>query len=388
MSDKRALLFVGICTAFILGYMTQFITAWLVGALITDLDYSGTRAGFLVSLEYLSIAVAAMAVAPFADRVSVKSCAVAGGLLLLSANLAAMFVEGFGVLAITRVAAGIGSGLAMAMGSASLARMANPERAYAQVQIVGAIMGAVIMYSAGYAVTGFGYRGVFGLSVSLCLVGLALLLLLPRQAPPSSSGPATGLPRLFGAGGLVLLCMFVFMVSQGALWGFVERKGHAIAMNQEQLSAAFGIANIVGISGAVAATWANVRFGRVLPVLLGFSVYAVFLYLMFVTGLPSLFMLSFCVMQVLWFFCLPYIFGAAAAIDPHGGLAAAVTSTMLIGLAAGPAVGGLLFDYQGMVAIAWFSSVGTLASMVLLLAAIGRIEPQAGALATPMDSTG
>lgn len=367
--------FTGICTAFQLGYMAPFIAIWLVGAVIRELELSATKAGLLVSAEFLAIAVAAMGIAPFADRFSVKRVAITGAILIIAANITSIAFENYELLLISRTLAGIGGGLAMAMGSAALARYPNPERSYAAVQIVGAVVAAIILYTAGYAVSSFGYRGVFGLYVLYCAIGLFLLLFLQPDSGHSESSSRTAIPRLFGTGGVLIAVMFIFMVMMGSTWSFLETKGHDIGLAQEQLSWIFGISSLVGISGAILSSWINIRFGRLLPVSLSFTLASVVFFTLFGYASSLVYQLSLFTMQVLWFFCLPYIFGAAAALDGTGRVAAALTSSMLVGLAFGPIVGGYLWDFSGLISIGQFASIGCVVAMLLMFVVIYQIKP-------------
>ena len=380
LSDRRTYLlyFTGLCAAFQIAYVTLFVTPWLVGAVMSELGMPPFRAGLLVAIEYLAIAFAALASAPVIARLPPRGLAILGAALVLAGNIASLFPQSFVWLSAARTIAGIGGGLVMATGTALVAIAQIPDRTYGQVQMIGAVIGATTLFLCGYAVTAFGYRGIFALLATFCLLALPLLGFLPRTSIGSLTGSSSGanyrIPKLFGLGGATILAMLAYQTALGVGWGFIERQGTSLGISQAHLSLSFGIAALIGISGAGLATWINVRFGRSLPIAGGIGLFAVVLLSIFNTDSVPLFHLLFTMVEILWFFCLPFIFGVAASLDGQGRIAAAVSAAMLVGNALGPAIGGKVLDVWGLAGVGQFSFAACLSAMVLLVYVAGRTQ--------------
>lgn len=367
------IILVGVCAAFVVGNFSQFTGLWLVGAVITELDYSAGNAGLILTLEYLGIALSAFVLAPIMGRVSLRNLAILGAIGAVLFHALSIQMQNYPALLALRFSAGFCAGATFAASSAVVASLYNPDKTYGQIQIVFAAIGAVTLYSTGYITAAYGYKGVFGLLTLVSALAIPLLLLLPKKKGTESKSASLDIkasPNLFGLGSGVVLAMFLFNICEGSTFVFLERKGVDINVSQQELSWIFGTGGIIGVGGAALATWINVRFGRVLPMVIGLGLNALVVIAIYLTEIKALYWGLFYFIEIFWFFCLPYIFGTAAALDNQGRLAATVSGAMLLGIAGGPVIGGMVADSWGLSAIGILGSAACLLSMLVLVTVI------------------
>lgn len=391
MSNTRRnalIILIAVCAAFVVGNFSQFTGLWLVGAVMTELEYSARNAGLILTLEYLGVAVSALTLAPFMGRVSLRRMAICGAVGAVIFHALSTQVQYYPALLALRFSAGLCAGATFAASSAVVASLYNPDRTYGQIQIVFSAIGAITLYSTGYITAKYGYRGVFVLLTLVSALAIPMLLWLPKGNGVSnnSTNQAINLapPKLFGLGGGVALAMFLFNICEGSTFVFLERKGVEINFTQQELSWIFGSGGVIGIFGATLATWFNIRFGRMLPVVIGFGLNSLVVIAIYANDIKVFYWGLFYLIEIFWFFCLPYIFGTAAALDSQGRLAATASGAMLLGIAGGPVMGGIVADNWGLAAVGilgFFSCVVSLLVLVIAIKTMDKPKPQEKPLA-------
>lgn len=370
VSKPGVIFFIAISAIYIVGYFNQFVTPWLVGSLMTDLEITASQAGTIISVEYAGLAVAALICVTMTKYISVRATALIAILVALASNLLSVFAESYSQLLVLRMVAGIGEGVAFALSNAIVATTRNPDKIYGELQVLSAVLGAMMVFSTGYVVGAFGYQGIFVLLAGVCLLALIIVLTLMSDSTRSMDKPSAKAWRvssILGMGGLTVLSMFLFNLCEGALWSFAERRGVELGLTQENLSLIFGVGAVVGTTGGLVASLIHVRFGRTLPILLGLGLNALVVLLAFTTNTTAIFVVTYLAIQVFWFFCVPYIFGTAAAVDNLGQLAALLSSALMVGLAVSPLIAGYMVDWWGLGSIGWFGFANSLGAMLSLL---------------------
>ena len=129
--------------AFVVGNFSQFTGLWLTGAVMDTLGFSASRAGLILTLEYLGIAVSTFVLAPMIARVPLRKLALAGAAGALVFHTCSVFVENYFALLSLRFLAGFCAGAAFAASSAIVAALHNPEKAFGQIQMVFAAIDGV-----------------------------------------------------------------------------------------------------------------------------------------------------------------------------------------------------------------------------------------------------
>lgn len=238
-----------------------------------------------------------------------------------------------------RPLAGLGEGAALAAANAAVAAAPDPDRLYARVVLIGAPGAAVLLATLPLAIQLGSYAGAYGALGALTLIALPFVRRLP-DAHRAQRGGIAGMNRRAAAA--ILFAVFSLQTCQGAIWAFSERLGLRVGLSTEGVGYVLGAGGVLGIAGAGLATLLGTSRGRGLQLILGIA--TVGAACVCVVHAPNA--IAWASAQWLWstafLFTLPFLLGAAAAVDPTGRVSAALGGVGLIGTAAGPILGGLL----------------------------------------------
>jgi MFS family permease len=134
------------------------------------------------------------------------------------------------------------------------------------------------------------------------------------------------------------------------------------------------IVALLGLLGAYLAFWMGDRFGSKWPIVLGLGLNVVAAVGIALTTNS----LSYLIFLVLWnaayYFVVPYLMGALAAMDDLGRWVVASDGVWTLGDAAGPAVAGTLVEWGGYRPLAVLALVAGLSCMFMLLGVLRRFE--------------
>ena len=136
--------------------------------------------------------------------------------------------------------------------------------------------------------------------------------------------------------GLIFFCLAV-----GGVWNFIERMGDAAGFDARFVGYTLSGVSVVGVAGALTATWLSTRLGRIIPFAAGIVIIAVSFVLLY--GLPSqnLFVMSAFLFKYGGWFISPYLLANMTTLDPSGRLITATNSVIAFGQGLGPFVVGL-----------------------------------------------
>ncbi len=116
--------------------ISQISLPLLVSALIAGLGLDERNAGLVVSVELLTVGLTAFCISPFVHRSPRRTLALIGATLAIAGHLLSVFAADMSLLIAVRVLAGIGAGMLIAVGNASVASSDNPDRMFSLVLIV------------------------------------------------------------------------------------------------------------------------------------------------------------------------------------------------------------------------------------------------------------
>ena len=180
---------------------------------------------------------------------------------------------------------------------------------------------------------------------ALDVAGLALTRFLPGRAidSPDRSGIKTELHVLLAWATLLgALGFALFEAANTAQFTYIERLGVSLALTDQQIGSALLIASLAGIPGAFTIVLLGSRFGRMAPLTLGISLSICGL-LALITGTSfGTYLMGASLLGFSWAFCLPYIQGLLAELDPHGSAVAAGAASSTIGGSIGPGLAALV----------------------------------------------
>ena len=375
-------LVVGAIAAQVIGGLVPQMSPFVIGGLMAGLSLSEREAGFVASIEFLALAVTAIAIAPVLPRFSYRRVGLVAVVLTLLAQGASIFSASAMSLALLRGLAGVGEGALYAVSlSIVCSRSSNPDKVYGYFQVVWAL----------------GQRRALRhrrpphrrLRASRHLRADRGRDPRARAAPAPHSGrprqerraelqrTRRGRPRCLGV--MTLAAIALYLTVSAAIYAFSAPLGERAGLDTTAVGYALTVASLVGLAGAGAATALNVRWGRAIPIsgfCVGFILVALALCL---SRNPTAYVVALVASGVIYYFSIPYLFGLAAALDRSGRWAAAAGSAYLIGFAAGPLVAGAVIAAAGYAGLAAVCVAITAAAWGLAMVVIRRLSGTARA---------
>jgi predicted MFS family arabinose efflux permease len=366
-------LLLGAVAATGIGVLSADTMPLLVGALMDDLSLSEARAGPLGSVELAAGALVSISVAHWVGRISRRTLALAGAVLVIAGCLISAAVQGYAALTAARLGVGLGSGAILAAGNAAVAACRDPDRLYARMSVIGGLAIALVIGLLPLALRPWGYAGGFLVVGLLALACTPLVLWLPPNPPADVEEDPERLPRKLLAS-CVMLAVLLESISGNALWVFSERIGLRAGLELEQVAIVLGVTTVIGLLGAVLATLLGTRVGRTLPLSLGLGIGALAKWAMVAWQLPLSFITTNVILAIAWFFALPYMLGMTAALDRLGRWSAVAIGAMSCGAALGPGLAGLLIGPTSYAQLTWFCPGLTVCALVLLIPVARRLD--------------
>ncbi len=375
--DPIKLIAAALAAQLIGGLVTQ-MSPLIIGGVIPGLSLTEQQAGFVAFAEFFVLSGTAIIAAPLLPRLSYRTVCLVAVLLAVAAQLGSLFTTSLQAVVALRCVAGIGEGLVYAVSLAVVAsRSANPDRLYGLFQIAWAV-GSMGFFSVGGQLTeAFAHRGIYGMITVVTVVLIPLLLLLPADHSDvrvQESGEAESSSAVMGI--IVLLGTFLYLTVSAAVYTFSEPLGQRAGLDTGQVGFALTAGSVVGFTGALMATWLNVRRGRAMPITVFCVVFSLLAIVICINQNPVVYVGALILTVVFFYFSVPYLFGLAAALDRQGRWAAAAGSAYLLGFAVGPAFAGTVIETFGYPALGYASALVTMTAWGLLMVVVNHVQSQ------------
>jgi len=341
----------------------------LVAGLIDGLGFSNREAGFVGSANVYGAACGALLAVFLVRRLPWRPMQVVLLALLLSLDLASTLVKSAEPLIALRFLHGVVGGTSVGTGLAIMARTAIPDRAFGMLLAVQYGAGGLgIMFLPALA-RSHGPEVLFLALAAFTAVTLVMLPFLAEYPPRSaaadqvlSAGRVRRLPL-----GRTLVAIFLFQAANMALSAFVIPLGRHYGLDDGFISNTIGVANWIGVTGAIAVIWMAGRFNRTVPVasVLALSLAGVVAFLL--SGTASVFIAANVVTAIAWSFTIPCFFGMCAEFDTTGQSATLAGFFSKMGLATGPAAAALLLGQDDYALLIGVSAAGLAACALVAL---------------------
>ncbi len=350
-----------------LGVLSANSIPVIISALIDGLAITEAEVGVLGTVELLAVAIAALAAAPLAGKVSNRKLAVFGCLLAVAAQFLSAAVDGLYPLVGLRVIAGAGLGLAYAAAAMAAAATANPDRVLGYGVTAGLLAIVVLLPCFAMVVTATGYKGAY------IALGVLVIMLIPvmrwlgqGQAQAAEAGKTADLPLQSLAG--LLLCIGFFNIGSGAIWSFSYRFGLQAGFSVEEAGFIIATGAVSGVIGSLFAGWLGDRWGRRRPVILALALAGLGYMILGGATDSTSYITGVNLYWVTYMFLLPLMIGTGAAMDPSGRAATLAAGAISLTFAIGPACGGYIATWFSYAAIGWFScALCLLAALAFIL---------------------
>jgi hypothetical protein len=316
----------------------------LVVGLADGLHIGSARAGLIGAANAYGATLGAFGGVFLVPRLKWRKTAAVALLLLLGIDLASMTLASPTALIAVRFVHGAVGGLLVCTGYSVMARLANPDRAFGICFMLQYALGGLGNTWLPNLVPEFGVRILFLSMAAFSVVTLAMLPFLDAYPVPSS---ATKAPVTRGSTPLKLLipalaAVFLFQGGNIEIAAYSIGLGRSAGLTLAAASSAVGNSSWIGLGGAALVAVLSARYGRALPLVIGFGVTLVATWLFHRSDVPALFVLANFASAGAWGFVLSYLFGLCSALDRRGYSAVLAGLFAKLGLATGILLGGKL----------------------------------------------
>ena len=345
--------------AFGVGYLGSYSATVINPSLLVETPLDEPAVGALGSIELLFLAFFSLVLAPFAPRFSYRGLAVAGSAAAAFGYVLSAQSVAFGPMAAARVIMGIGAGVAIVAVNGAVASSDDPDRRFAMIYTLGAILAAVYVAGLPLGLARWGYQGGFAICLLICLVVLPFCLWMPHhtdELPRSTRRQpqllAAEAPPSALAVALVIGSIGIYSIGEQALWAFAGEIGmRNVGAPMESIGNVMAGMTLTGTLGGFLAWKLGARFGRALPLLIGSLMSALSRFGFMLTSDYTMMVAAAVEWGFSFYFLSPYQMGVAAAMDRTGRVAVAAGALMNFGYAFGPGIGGAVIGYLGQQAL-------------------------------------
>jgi predicted MFS family arabinose efflux permease len=362
-----------------IGLLSYWALPLVAGSLITGLGLSTTEVGMIGTIEGSGLFISSLLLANFVDRGYRKRVAIMSVAVVVIANLACGIVNmGFIALAIMRFVTGIGAGLALAVGNATIANARDAEKFSGHLTVMLVAFMVVIMPALSRISDTFGYQGIFlGLAVRVLIFAFSIIFLPdgPDQSlaheGEADSRTATG---LLSALAIAVLMIALLFGARGTLpWLVAEQLGTDAGMSLPQVGNLFSLMYAVSILGPGALLFLA-RVAGVRAILFWSLAVAGFFNWLFTVsaGNTVQFSVGIIAWATIYFIAFAQINAVAALADRKGRLVSAVGSAFIAGVTIAPFIGGSLVDAGGYTWLGAAEIILTILIAIVVLVGIPR----------------
>jgi MFS family permease len=333
---------------------TMWMQPMLIRYLVVDKGLNEAISGLLLTAEMGATALGSLALARLVARKHAQIVALSGMTLALFASFVTLYLNNYSALLVARSVVGLGCGATILINNIVAANFPDPEKAYARMGCVNLLFGYLL-------VTLFAHIGSFwSTATPYSVLLLAFLLLLPLMAilpkfrefdiagEARAIGDSQTLGRTVGIHTLLLSAVtFAIVVSSGMLWSLYGLIGDRSHLSTAVVNSAIEASIFTGFVGMILCAVVGSSLGRIGPFCL--SLLLMTGAIVTLTSHPSAvaFEVAVCVNVATIYFIIPYLSGAAVAVDGSGRAASYVASAFFIGNSASPFIAGALLTTQG-----------------------------------------
>ena len=387
LPDNWGLVFSAFAAAYGVGILNLLALPYLISAIMNDLKLDAAQAGFLMSAEFVFTMLASLVVAPAMGRAPRRTLALGGAVVVIAANLISASTTDIYWLAAIRCIAGIGAGLCLACGNASVASAKDPDQAAGQMNFLFVGLMAIVMIVYADAIGSNGLAGLYYAIAATNALMLLLIVFMPQKAIIHANAHhfehGSKHQNLFSVTAVCMMAaMFFFSMRDTMGWAFVEQVGVSVGYTGEELGKLFSLQSVIGLLGPLAAAVIGKRFGMSTPVIIGILTTGA-VSLGYVLGESSKEMYTIAVMMIstTYFYALAYLTALAAQLDREGRIAAASGAFLTLGIAVGPAFTGLLAESGGFTLVGWGIAGVVLLTLLTALVPLAAVRQQKAATA-------
>jgi len=326
--------------------MSLLVLPAMIGLLVDDSVLTESQAGWAASINFFGGALIAMVMAFRMHHLNLRRVALVGlAVAAMSDFAAAFYLDQPAIFMTIRFVSGLGSGAVYTCVLASFARSPDMDRGYGMFVTLQFIVSGLGLYALPVYSNLLGASGLFMGLAALEVLGLALVAYLPGSHAPEvrRERSRTEIQVLLAAATITgALGFLLFEAGYTAQFTYVERLAVTLAFSDQQVGVALMIASLAGIPGAFCIILMGRRFGRIGPLTVGITIALVGIFILIASEQFMTYLLATSMISFSWAFCLPFIQGLLASLDPHGSAVAAASASSTVGGAIGPGLAAVV----------------------------------------------
>ena len=346
------------------------IMAAIVDGLIGNLHFSPRDAGLVASANVYGAALGALTAVFVVKTVPWRKAAYIILALLIAMDLGSTLVHAPLPLIALRFVHGLMGGLLVGISYGVIARTQVPEKVFGVLLVVQFGLGGLGLMYLPRLVPVYGYGVLFLALAAFSLCALAMVPFLGAyERPPEVARTVAGKLKIFPLA-LTFLAMFTFQAANMGLAAFIIGLGKDAGLTIDPITDALGWANWIGTLGSVVVVVMGVRFGRLLPLVLGMILTLGGTWVFHLSHNFQVYLWTNILTGATWCFVIPYLLGMCAAFDPQGRMAALGGFFSKMGLASGPLAAALIVNAK-----MGYGLLIDLTVAVLVVSAVAMIVP-------------
>ncbi|EHH03593.1 MFS permease [Agrobacterium tumefaciens CCNWGS0286] len=313
--------------------------------------YDEGLATVVASAELAGIAIYGIFLAKLAAR-SWRLVAIGGVLAVLLGEAASFWLQSPLTLSAARLMTGLGEGAIFSLVSMSLASLANAERLWGVLSLIGGSAMGVLLFVVSLMPQQQSGAPVFLVLAAFTAIAAPFFLLIARRS--NAMATATGHSRL-DRSKMMLTMMIVFLVYavQAAQWAICGYVGERVGLSNTEVGLYLAVSSLAGFLGAIVPTMTHDRAKRLPFVMGGFLIMAVSIYYLFNVFTETVFVATQVFINVGFYIVTPFITGVLTENDPDGSLMSRILVIAIIGATIGTALAGPVFSAAGASVVAW-----------------------------------
>jgi predicted MFS family arabinose efflux permease len=364
--DRTTLPIVAMVIFYVLSLAIYAVLPLLVGATVELWGFTAKQAGLIGGADMLGAAVSALCVSFMVPRGRWRLLILCGSLVATVADALSGLTGQFLALLLSRIVAGVGEGVVVTIATVSIAETRHPDRVYGFAGAGLVAYASPALYLMPSLLASVGLRGAFWLLAGLTAAATLLVPQLPDSGRLSEKSPTPigklriSRPSFIGLGGVFFYCL-----AQGAVWAYLDRIGTAHHIDAPHVSMALALSAIAGLLGALLASWLDVRYGRLKPLLGSGLGTVIALLTLNESNLFAAFVAMTALFNFSWNLSAPYQFAALAELDPSRRTVALGGVIASAGVAAGPMVAAALISERSVQNVSLMGVAFTVVSLFL-----------------------
>lgn len=375
--ESWGLLYAAFAFSQAIGLVSYWTLPILAGALISGLGLTGAQVGFLGTIEFAGLLISSLALAPFIDRGLRRTAAIVSVVVVIVTNLLCAVVDlDYAPLAATRFVCGLGGGLALAVGNATIANARDAEKFSGHMTIALVAFMVIIMPVFSRISDQFGHQGVFLALAGTVAIASISIAFLPNEpdlslAPAEDAGSSNEQVSWLNATGVIMIGVaFLFGVRDTLPWLIAEQLGADAGLSLPETGDLFSLMYAVSIVGPASMIFLSRAVGAKTLFATSMTITGLLAW-MFTTsnGNATQFSIGIISWSTIYFIAFAQLNAVAALIDRKGRLVSAVGSAFIGGVMAGPIVGGVLLDSGGYASIGFAELL--LTALIALVIVVG-----------------